>query len=90
MGSQVEMRLSFWPSGIIGGKAKVNEAIVDAEELAKLCADPKCHCPMGCFSCPFPKKECKDVVEADWLAVFEGNPEKSTLSATNEEKKEPK
>lgn len=66
----IEMRISFWPSGIIGAKAKCFSALVNPAELAKYCSDPKAHCPMGCFSCPFDGKECKDIVEEDWSKYF--------------------
>ena len=67
----IEMRLSFWPSEIIGAKAKCVTALVDPAELSKFCADPKSHCPMGCFSCPFAQKECKNITEEDWYNYFQ-------------------
>ena len=67
----IEMRLSFWPSEIIGAKAKCVTALVNPAELSKFCADPKSRCPMGCFSCPFEQKECKNVTEEDWYNYFQ-------------------
>jgi hypothetical protein len=79
----IEMRLSFWPSGIIGAKARVFEMLVQPAELAGLCNDPKAHCPMGCFSCPFgEEKKCAEVTTEEWTQFFfdkeDGSGEKSS------------
>ena len=70
MGEGIEMRLSFWPSGMIGAKARVLDMIVGPEDLAALCTNPKAHCPMGCFSCPFEGKKCEELTVEDWQTFF--------------------
>ena len=80
MSEGIEMRLSFWPSGIIGAKARVFESIVQPQDLAELCTNPKAHCPMGSFSCPFKDKKCEEVVVDDWKAFFLGESEKKESS----------
>jgi len=71
MSEGIEMRLSFWPSGIIGAKARVFDMLVEPAELASLCTDPKAHCPVGCFSCPFgEEKKCAEVTVEEWNQFF--------------------
>lgn len=77
MSENVEVRLSFWPSGLIDGKARVVEMIVQPSELAGICVDPKAHCPMGCFSCPFGEKKCEEVKEEDWKVFLTKDAEES-------------
>lgn len=70
MAEEVEVHLSFWPTGIVGGKGNFHSASLPLEELAGLCASKEDGCPMGCFPCPFEKK-CVDVGLSDWKALLE-------------------
>lgn len=70
MADEVEVHLSFWPTGIVGGKGNFHSASLPLEELAGLCASKEDGCPMGCFPCPFEKK-CGDVGLPDWKALLE-------------------
>ena len=69
MAEEVEVRLSFWPGGLIGGSGVLRIAGTSAKELADLCSSKDSGCPMGCFSCPFDRK-CADITESDWSALF--------------------
>lgn len=82
----IEMRISFWPSGIIGAKAKCVSALVDSAELAGFCVDSKAHCPMGCFSCPFGDKKCKDIVKEDWDKYFLSDTSTNEVASSEDKK----
>ena len=69
MSGEVDVHLSFWPSGIEGASGSVHTASVSPAELAELCTGKEYGCPMGCFACPFDRK-CGEISEADWMALF--------------------
>ena len=69
MAEEVEVHLSFWPIGIVGGKGNFHSAAVSLDELAGLCASKEDGCPMGCFPCPFEKK-CVEVGLPEWKALL--------------------
>lgn len=75
MEDEIEVRLSFWPNGLLGKGGVARTASISLSDLAAMCCSREDGCPMGCFSCPFDKK-CCEVSLDDWKNwLFGGNAE---------------
>ncbi len=71
MENEIEVRLSFWPNGLLGKGGIARTASISLKELAEMCGSREDGCPMGCFSCPFDKK-CSEVSLDDWMKWLSG------------------